>query len=405
MAMGGKDVMQGATWDPVQENTAGSMLAPMALPAKAIWSRMSTAVELPSWAAYLPADFPGVPANRLKWAKAAGGSMHGSSHGVHNAVDGLRRPSTVDAECSVAGNRGADSSMGAGPDTAGVQAGLQPATELRTAEPAQASVASVVGRVWSLARDQHGCREVQRAIETAGSDNARAAIASELCGHVWEAMRCPHANHVLQKCIVAMRPTASQFIIDELLCSGTSGSSGASQAARHRYGCRIIERLVEHCPPSQVSELVEALVSDAVALSRHPYGNYVMQHLLEHGPAAERRRLLKFLEEHASTAGSDCYARAVISKALTHGGREDQVALARALLRQPGLLATMARTRHGHVAAKFVLLHLDGPDREEARRQLAQDLAVIRASRYGRFVAACLGAGGSIAAGGEPGAP
>jgi len=258
-----------------------------------------------------------------------------------------------------------------------------------TAELPDPSPASVVSNVWALSREAQGCRQVQKALETARSDEARNAIAAELQGHVWEAMRCPHANHVLQKCIVALRPKASQFIIDELL-STTQGGGGISQAARHRYGCRIVERLVEHCPPGQVSELVEKLVADATALSKHPYGNYVMQHLLEHGPTDQRRRLVASLKENAAAAGSDCYARAVISKALTHGAREDQVALGRALLREPGLLTTMARTRHGHVAAKFVLLHLNGPEQEEARRQLTLDLEVIRASRYGRFVVACL---------------
>ena len=115
-----------------------------------------------------------------------------------------------------------------------------------------------------------------------------------------------------------------------------------------------------------------------------------MQHLLEHGPPDQGRRLTRMLELHAHTAGSDCYARAVVSKALAHGVHADQVALARALLREPGLIATMARTRHGHTAAKFVLQNLQGADGAEARRQLAAELPVLRASRYGRFVATCL---------------
>jgi len=252
------------------------------------------------------------------------------------------------------------------------------------------SGASIAGRVWDLARDARGCREVQRALETTDTDEVRAAILSELKGHVWEAVRCPHANHVVQKGIVATRPEASQFIIDELMSGGTSAAGGPSQAARHRYGCRILERLMEHCPPEQVRQLVESLVADTMALSRHPYGNYVMQHLLEHAFADQRHRLIAMLEQHARAAGSDCYARAVVSKALSRGTMEGQMALARALLREPGLLATMARTRHGHVAAKFVLQHFGGSEREEACRRLSADIASIRASRYGRYIAACL---------------
>jgi len=327
------------------------------LPARAIRMRLMASTELPSWASYLPFKFLGMLQATGDRCQAEGGA--GMCTDGHHCGEGSE-PRIITKDLATI--NGAD--------------GFRP-------------LAQVAGRVWALARDPRGCREVQRALEVAGSDEARSALANELRGHVWEAMRCPHANHVLQKCIVSMRPQQSQFIIDELLC-GTAGPSGASQAARHRYGCRIVERLIEHCPPQQVKRLVEDLVSDAVALSKHPYGNYVMQHLLEHGPPDQRRRLTRMLELHAHTAGSDCYARAVVSKALSHGAHADQVALARALLREPGLIATMARTRHGHVAAKFVLQNLEGQDSVEARRQLTADLAVLRASRYGRFVAACL---------------
>jgi len=252
-----------------------------------------------------------------------------------------------------------------------------------------AALKRVLGRVWDLAREPEGCREVQLALEAAQSDQARAAIAAELEGHVWEAVRCPHANHVIQKCVVAMRPVDLQFILDELM-AGSGPPSGASQAARHRYGCRVVERLMEHCPPDQVRPLMQSLIADGVALSRHPYGNYVMQHLLEHGPADQRRSLIRLLAQYPQATGSDCYARAVISKALSHGLREDQVMLTYALIREPGLLASMARTRHGHVAAKFALQRLDGRGRAEARGQLLGELTAIRASRYGRSIAAFL---------------
>eukprot|EP00425_Heterocapsa_triquetra_P047058 CAMPEP_0195074424 /NCGR_PEP_ID=MMETSP0448-20130528/17536_1 /TAXON_ID=66468 /ORGANISM="Heterocapsa triquestra, Strain CCMP 448" /LENGTH=223 /DNA_ID=CAMNT_0040106677 /DNA_START=15 /DNA_END=683 /DNA_ORIENTATION=- len=211
---------------------------------------------------------------------------------------------------------------------------------------------AVAGYVWKLSRDAEGCRAVQNALEGAGSDQARAVLAAELRGHIWEALRCPHANYVLQKCITTMRPQASQFIIDELQ---RRGPGAATQAARHRFGCRILERLLEHCLPSQVRGLVEALVGDAVSLASHPYGNYVVQHILEHGAPDQQARLAGLFADHVLMLGSDSYASAVVAKALTHGSQEGRVGLAQALLKAPGLLPAMAHTRHGHVAAKFVL--------------------------------------------------
>lgn len=251
------------------------------------------------------------------------------------------------------------------------------------------TLSKVFGSVWRLSRDPDGCREVQAALEEAGSDELRMALAAELRGHVWEALRCPHANYVIQKCIVTMRPQACQFIIDEL---SRRGPGAAAQAARHRFGCRILERLLEHCLPCQVLGLAEDIIQDAVALSCHPYGNYVVQHVLEHGIHEHQQRLGALLAQHAFAMGSDGYASAVIAKALAHGARESRLRLARAALATAGLLAAMARTRHGHVAVKLALQLLEEvpTERAAACRELEADLVGLRSSRYGRFVAACL---------------
>uniref|UniRef100_A0A7S0BCI0 PUM-HD domain-containing protein n=1 Tax=Pyrodinium bahamense TaxID=73915 RepID=A0A7S0BCI0_9DINO len=243
-------------------------------------------------------------------------------------------------------------------------------------EPATAR--GVCGRVWKLSQDPVGCQEVQRAFEEAASEDDRVAIAVELRGHVWEALRCPHANYVLQKCIVTMTPQHTQFVIDEL---GRRGRGGACQAARHCFGCRIVERLLERCPPAQVQRLTEALLDDALALSAHRYGNYVVQHLLEHGTPAQQQHLAALLAENAQVLGANCYTSAVLIKALSWGPPEGQVLLARALLSVPGLFSTMARTRHGRLAAKLVLKVLEVPgELDSAVRHLTTEAASFRAS-------------------------
>lgn len=215
------------------------------------------------------------------------------------------------------------------------------------------------------------------------------SLAAELKGHIWEAVRCPHANYVVQKAIATMRPRSSQFIIDELLLRGPGS---AAHAAKHRFGCRIIERLLEHCLPDQVCGLVEDLIADSVALSLHPFGNYVVQHILEHGTGDQQQHLSVLLAQHAVALGSDTYGSAVTAKALTQGTRESQLALAHSIVVSPGLLTSMARTRHGHVAVRRILQLLAEVPQELALalRQLEAGAASLRSSRYGRFVASAL---------------
>jgi len=218
-------------------------------------------------------------------------------------------------------------------------------------------------------------------LENAAGDADRVALASEMRGHVWEALRCPNANFVLQKCIGVLRPQASQFIIDELR------DKGSSKAARHRFGCRVLQRLLEHCAAEQLQPLVEDLQHDASELSRHVYGHYVVQHLLEYGSEVEIQRLCVTLINEVPAVAQDIYGVAVIGTALNHAGAEEQARLVGILLCTPGLIANIAPSRHGHLAAKQALVLADETDRQAALSELTPRLAHLKTSRYGRVFA------------------
>jgi len=212
----------------------------------------------------------------------------------------------------------------------------------------------ITGRVWRLSRDARGCRKVQQALETATDDEECAAIAAELKGHIWEAVRCPHANHVIQKCIIMLRPRSVQFILDEIMEGPI-----VFQAVRHKYGCRVVQRLVEQCLPDQVHRLAEAILSDAYWLSRHPYGNYVVQHLLEHGMNSQCQRIMESVAANLHGLAWDAHGRSVVNACLFHGPAEGKAVLAHALLQEPFLLKDMSQTRHGRLAARIAqeMLH------------------------------------------------
>lgn len=256
------------------------------------------------------------------------------------------------------------------PTLLGSQFGCRCATPSRkNMASSHVSTAAITGNVWRLSQDPQGSREVQHALEQAAADISDITVddvAAELGGHVMEAMRCPHANFVLQKCITPGAPNATRWLLEELM---SEGPDAICQVARHRFGCRVIERLLEICDPEQVAPLADQLLDDALALCTHPYGNYTMQHLLAHGQRKHRHGLAEILQTNAANVGSNFYGSAVVGQAMKHVDHEDQVDLARALLHVPGLLVSMARSKHGHSAARLAMQALDGPEREAARRE------------------------------------
>eukprot|EP00931_Biecheleriopsis_adriatica_P011862 TRINITY_DN11294_c0_g1_i2.p1 TRINITY_DN11294_c0_g1~~TRINITY_DN11294_c0_g1_i2.p1 ORF type:complete len:319 (+),score=71.25 TRINITY_DN11294_c0_g1_i2:62-1018(+) len=220
----------------------------------------------------------------------------------------------------------------------------------------------VEGRVWTLSQDL-------------------LAIAQELEGHVWDAMRCPHANHVVQKCIEKLKPEHLQFVVDALKVEDL-----AVQASRHKYACRIVQRLVEHCPEEQVKDVTSKIVAETVLIACHPYGNYVIQHLLHHGHGNLKASICQTLCEDIQKICLDSYGCAVVSCVMMSLPRELRTDLAQTLIREPPLLIHLACSRHGYHAAKEVLEALCLEEKQEAEDIFRAEKAKLQSSRYGRVV-------------------
>jgi hypothetical protein len=159
------------------------------------------------------------------------------------------------------------------------------------------------------------------------------------------------------------------------------------QAARHRYGCRIIQRLLEHCGVDQVSPMVGDLLAHAPSLSSHIYGNYVMQHILEFCTPDVVSRLTSVLEQHVPGMAANEYTGAVVGKALSQASGERRRSLAHALLEQPEELARLSCSRRGQLAVKEALQVADASACSQACDELASRFDRLRRCRYGRAVA------------------
>jgi len=242
----------------------------------------------------------------------------------------------------------------------------------------------VAGKVWQLAQDPQGCREVQYALDFANRAQVL-VLAKELQGHIWEATRCPHANHVLQKCLVLLQPRDLQFILDELM----QGSLPV-QASQHKYGCRVVQKLLEHRQVEDVQVLVRILTLDAITIACHPYGNYVIQKLVTCCDCPQARLLREVLSEGIPSLGRDPYGCAVLSSAMQSLPSDDKVELARALAKDRQLLLVLACSRHGHQAAKAVAEVLAGQEQQSVLQLFVGHPALL-SSRYGRVVASGLG--------------
>jgi hypothetical protein len=225
----------------------------------------------------------------------------------------------------------------------------------------------VLGYVWLLSQDAQGCRLVQEELDSS-NEEVQLRIAEELRGHIYEALRSPHANFVVRKCVEVIPASELQFIIDELLCVG---AFAICEIARNRFGCRIIESLFTHCPSSQLYELAEILIADSSDLCGHMYGNFAIQTLLGYGTEDQKKNILEALTTQVAEFGHRFYALAVYRAGFQIATEEDRARIATALVNNADVLVTMSRYKNGPDFIEDVSSHMDSATCNTIRSQIA----------------------------------
>eukprot|EP00929_Paragymnodinium_shiwhaense_P008488 TRINITY_DN112447_c0_g1_i1.p1 TRINITY_DN112447_c0_g1~~TRINITY_DN112447_c0_g1_i1.p1 ORF type:complete len:548 (+),score=89.92 TRINITY_DN112447_c0_g1_i1:108-1751(+) len=242
------------------------------------------------------------------------------------------------------------------------------------------------GSVCVLAFDAAGCRVVQKALEVLGMADCE-AIVMELHGHVVEAMRSPHANFVIQKVVELMPAATAGFVAEELSAIGC-------EAARHRYGCRILCRILEHTAlreegvrPSlnKAKKLIDEVVSHAATLCHHAFAHHVMDSIVEHGTAEMRHFVATALRSNLVQNAKNRYASYVVERSMTYCSPMDQHAYVHEFLQDTEELFSLASHEYGsHVLRTMMQLPCEAT--VQVRYILRAGADRLQASKYGRRV-------------------
>lgn len=241
-------------------------------------------------------------------------------------------------------------------------------------------IACMFKHVGKLSVSRYGCRVVQKALEVA-SPVDRNLLVEKLqpdCLALYEDL---HGNHVFAK-MVAVMPASSQFV--RYVIESLQGR--AVTVARHRFGCRILERLIEHVPHEEMSILLDAIINDAEALCRHPFANFVVQHLFEHGSRACQSAILNNMIKQLPILAKHRTASHVVQRALDYCSDTDQKKIARALLHSqpPHSFVDVACSRYGSFVVEQLASLRDCLD--EMRQNLLAELGVLGESQFGKRV-------------------
>ncbi|EYU19929.1 hypothetical protein ABFS82_06G074600 [Erythranthe guttata] len=242
----------------------------------------------------------------------------------------------------------------------------------------------LIGHVLTLSLQMYGCRVIQKAIEVIELDQQTKMVA-ELDGHVMRCVRDQNGNHVIQKCIERVPEAAIQFIVtifyDQVVTLST-----------HPYGCRVIQRVLEHChSPKTQSIVMNEIMKSVILLAQDQYGNYVIQHVLEHGNPHERSAIISQLTGKIVEMSQQKFASNVIEKCLSFGTAEERQTLVFEMLgttdeNEP--LQVMMKDQFANYVVQKVLETCDDQQLELLLNRIKVHLNALKKYTYGKHIVA-----------------
>ncbi|VDN00881.1 unnamed protein product [Thelazia callipaeda] len=264
---------------------------------------------------------------------------------------------------------------------------IQKFFEYGTPEQKNVLTDAVKGNVMSLALQMYGCRVIQKALESIEPDQ-QMEILKEMEGQVLKCVKDQNGNHVVQKVIERVDPSKLQFIIDALVPPGDNVT--VCSLSTHPYGCRVIQRVLEHCTEEQKRPVLDQLHKHVKNLIVDQYGNYVIQHVIEHGSLEDRNRIVNQVKGDVLHFAQHKFASNVIEKCLTCGEPHHKNALITEACGNPNDIATpllmMMKDQFANYVVQKMLDVADSALRKKMMLAIKPHIPALRKYNYGKHI-------------------
>ncbi|GER42710.1 pumilio 7 [Striga asiatica] len=139
------------------------------------------------------------------------------------------------------------------------------------------SLAEIRGYIYYIAKDQHGCRFLQKMFDE-GTLRDVQIVFEEIIDHVVELMMNPFGNYLMQKLLEVCTEEQRMHILLRV----TEESGELVRISLNTHGTRVVQKLIETLKTrQQISIVVSALEPGFLALIKDLNGNHVVQRCLQ----------------------------------------------------------------------------------------------------------------------------
>lgn len=174
------------------------------------------------------------------------------------------------------------------------------------------------GEIYSLCKDQHGCRFLQKELETRNPQSIH-MIWLETKAYVVELMVDPFGNYLCQKLLEYCTDDERTTLIE-------NAAPHMVRIALNQHGTRALQKMIEFVSiPQHVQIIVNALRYQVVDLIQDLNGNHVIQKCLNKLSAEDAQFIFDAVGNHCIEVGTHRHGCCVLQRCIDHASGDQKV--------------------------------------------------------------------------------
>ncbi|GMJ06778.1 hypothetical protein HRI_004347000 [Hibiscus trionum] len=214
--------------------------------------------------------------------------------------------------------------------------------------PKYNSLAEARGYIYLIAKDQHGCRFLQRLFEEGTRQDVQ-MIFKEIIDHVVELMMNPFGNYLIQKLLEVCNEEQRM----QILLMVTKEPGKLVKISLNTHGTRVVQKLIETLKTrQQISLVISALEPGFLSLIKDLNGNHVVQRCLQCLSSEDNNFIFDAAATYCVDIATHQHGCCVLQRCISHSTGEYKKKLVEEISAN-GLL--LAQDAYGNYVVQFIL--------------------------------------------------
>eukprot|EP00005_Dracoamoeba_jomungandri_P014035 CAMPEP_0174275554 /NCGR_PEP_ID=MMETSP0439-20130205/59890_1 /TAXON_ID=0 /ORGANISM="Stereomyxa ramosa, Strain Chinc5" /LENGTH=666 /DNA_ID=CAMNT_0015367671 /DNA_START=134 /DNA_END=2134 /DNA_ORIENTATION=+ len=207
------------------------------------------------------------------------------------------------------------------------------------------SIEQVIGQIYPMCKDQHGCRFLQKKLD---EENVQITdtIFNEVYPHFAELMTDPFGNYLCQKLLEHCSQKQRIMLIESV-------AGSLVRVSQNMHGTRAVQKMIECLQsPEEVKLVTRGLRSSVVLLIKDLNGNHVVQRCLNHLSSEDNQFIYDAVAGHCVEVATHRHGCCVLQRCIDHASDQQKLQLVTEITSNA---LTLVKDPYGNYVVQYVL--------------------------------------------------